>query len=128
MTGVSTRKPTLDGLTDVSDRFAVHVSNVRFDHVENLIVFDIMVTNKSDATIADPTLVLMENAGSLLNLRANNADNGKNDDSALWELKVPSGELGCERTTEPRTLTFRAEGSSKYVPYNVPLRIYGKQP
>jgi hypothetical protein len=122
--------PDLDKLTDISDRIVSHVTNVRYDHLGNLITFDVTITNKSATTIAGPILVVVTTSPKQqLELSADNADNSKLGDGAFWELRIPSEGLGCQHSTEPRTLSFHMkwndEDFTQYKPMDIPLRIYG---
>jgi hypothetical protein len=131
--GKAARVPTSDGLTDISERVVSHITNVQYDHLENLVAFDITVTNKSDKAVDGPMMIVATGARGKSVLAAGNADNGKEYDGALWELQIPRDGLSREHSTEPRTLTFHldiknAEVSGEYTPYEIPLRIYGRQP
>lgn len=122
------------GLTDISDRVATKVSNVRYDHLENLIAFDLTVTNKSESAIAAPLVIGVTGSGGQLDFIADNADNRKPGDGALWELEIPSAGLGCDQSSDPRTLSFRmsmnnkADGLGYYAGREIPLKVYGRTP
>jgi hypothetical protein len=124
--------PTTTGLVDISDRVVTRVSNVRYDHLENLIAFDLIVTNKSESVIAGPLVTVVTTSGDHLDFDPDNADNGKLGDGALWVLEIPPGGLGCEHSSYPRTLSFRmnmrneADGLGYYNQREIPLRIYGR--
>lgn len=130
----STPLLTLDGLIDISDKVVSHISNVRYDRLGNLVAFDITLTNKSETTFASPILLVVTNGSGQLELSADNSDNDKSGDGALWELQIPSDGLACEHSTEPRTLTFHVSSTvseddlANYKSFDVPLRIYGKLP
>ena len=130
--GKSTAVSTLDGLADISDSVVSHISNVRYDHLDNLVAFDITVTNKSAKTVDGPIVVVATSPRGKSVPAAGNADNGKEYGGALWELQIPSKGLECEHSTEPRTLTFhigsKSGEASGYMPYDIPMRIYGRQP
>jgi len=124
---------TTNGLTDISDKVVWHVSEVRYDHLSNLVAFDITVTNKSEATIGGPILVVLASDGGLPDLSADNADNGELGEGALWKLRTPSDGLECEQSTRPRTLTFRTFlrredvlADNKLL--SVALKVFGKPP
>ncbi len=131
---------TLDGLTDVSGMVACHISDVQYDHLDNLIAFDLMVTNKSKVDILGPILAVVTNpSGGRLQLSVDNADNGKVADGALWELQSPTDTLRPQHTTENRKLTVRLDtknldtkNDSNAKPANyvleIPLKIYGRLP
>jgi hypothetical protein len=122
--------PQIDALADITDRVVSHITNVRFDHLENLISFDLTVTNKSDTPVATPILVIVDDPSQNSGLSASNADNGKAANGAAWELRVSQDVLGCEHDTEPRTLSFHLRRTSNdwtdYPTLEVPIRIYGK--
>jgi hypothetical protein len=129
--GAST--PTAAGLMNISDKVVWHVSDVRYDRLGSLVTFDIMVTNKSEATIGGPILVVMTGSGGQAELSADNADNGKRGDGALWELQIPADGLRLEHRTAPRTLSFRTSvkpedivASNKLL--EIHLEIYGELP
>lgn len=117
--------PTLDGLVDISDKVVTHISNVRFDHLESLVAFDITVTNKSQTAIAGPIFVSAAVASLEPADFAGNADTASHDGRALWELRTSSDGLSCEHSTEPRTLIFRMVSKSGDE-LDIPLKIYGK--
>jgi hypothetical protein len=125
--GRPTKMPTLDGLSEISDKVVTHISNVRYDHLENLVAFDLTVTNKSQAAIAGPIVVGEAYPMGHLDSAAANADNTADSGSALWELQVPSGGLECEHATELRTLIFRLIARTDDE-LDIPLKIYGKLP
>ncbi len=125
--------PTAAGLMNISDKVVWHVSDVRYDRLGRLVAFDIMVTNKSEATIRGQILVVMTGSGGQAELSADNADNGKRGDGALWELQIPADGLRLEHSTAPRTLSFRTSvkpedivASNKLL--EIHLEIYGELP
>jgi hypothetical protein len=122
--------PTVEGLTDVSDRVASHITNIRFDHLENLIAFDLTVSNKSDAPVGVPILAAVTDSTKNLEISSYNADNGKGAGMSLWELQVSGDALASEHDTEPRTLSFRLDSTpddqTHYSPVDLLVRIYGK--
>jgi len=125
------RSLTLAGLIDMSDRLVSHIDNVRYDHRENLVAFDLTLANKSESTIGRPLLVVVTRPNGKLDFSADNADNGNLGDGALWEFQIPPDGLRFEQSTEPRTMIFRmqnrnADGLGYHKPRDVPLKIYGK--
>ena len=125
--GKTTMKPTLDGLSEITDRVVMHTSNVRYDRLEGLVAFDVTVTNKSQAAIAGPIVIAATGLIGNLEHAAGNPDNNAADNSVLWELQIPAEGLGCEHTTEPRTLTFHVT-SGNGDRLDIPLKVYGKLP
>lgn len=119
--------PTLDGLSEISARVVTHISNVRYDHLENQVAFDLTVTNKSQAVIGGPIVIGEVHPMGHGDSAAANADNMAGSGSALWELPVPSQGLECEHATEPRTLIFRLIARTDDE-LDIPLKIYGKLP
>ena len=127
------RSLTLAGLVDISDRLVSHISNVRYDHLESLVAFDLTLANKSEPTIGGPLLVVVTSPSGQFDFSADNADNGRLGDGALWEFQIPKDGLRLEQSTEPRTLTFRLHKRNRKElgyrkPRDVPLKIYGKLP
>lgn len=120
-------KPTLDGLSEISDRVVTHISNVRFDRLDSLVAFDLTVTNKAQASIAGPIVVGAADPTAHLEESAGNADNIGDRDGALWELTIPAEGLECEHSTELRTLIVRIN-SKDGDELDIPLKIYGKLP
>ena len=118
-------KPTVDGLTEISDRVVTHVNNVRYDQLEHLVAFDLTVSNKSPITIEGPIVVSVSNSIGPAKQLAGNPDNSDVGGISLWELQVPADGLGCEHSTEPRTLTFRMTSKNEDE-LDVPLKFYGK--
>jgi hypothetical protein len=125
--------PTTHGLMSIADRVVCHISDVKYDHLGNLVAFDITVTNKSEATIKGPILVVLKGKGGQPELSADNADNGKRGDGALWELQIPIDGLGTEHSTAPRTISLRASLKRKDIVaenelLEIPVEIYGRPP
>jgi hypothetical protein len=122
--------PTLDGLTDVTERCVVHVANVRFDHLGSLVAIDVTVTNKSIGTLSGPIrIALPPMKPGQLQVAADNADNGQTGAGALWELPLPNGNLAGEQSTDPRTLTFKVSTEqflklTEFAPF--PIQIYAR--
>jgi hypothetical protein len=121
---------TIDGLNDISDRVVSHTTNIRFDHLDNLITFDLTVTNKSGTPVGGPILAAVTSPNKNLELSANNADSGRSDGVAVWKLQVSHDVLACEHDTEPRTLSFRLDrdpdDATHYEALKLLVRIYGK--
>jgi len=125
---------SIDGLNDISDRVVWGIRNIRFDHLENLVAFDVVVTNKSETTFDSPMLVAVARSKGQATLAAYNADNGKPGEGALWQLQIPTEGLLPDRSTDQRTLSFRlhpktdAHTSSprmpEWVPKSIILRTY----
>jgi len=127
----SKRLPNIDGLTDISERIVAHISLARYDHLDHLLAFDLAVTNKAETTIQAPVLIEAGRPSGWLELSAENADNGKSGEGALWELDIPLGGLRCEQETQHRTLTFRinkrtGHTSAEYSGLDIPVRIFGR--
>jgi hypothetical protein len=128
--------PLRKGLTDISAEVVSHISNVRYDHLDRVIAFDLTVTNYSEATIANPLLVVMPSRTAPPELSAENGDEGRNGDletAAIWELQIPPAGLACGQSAESRTLIFRVNATTgntapPYRPFDVPLKFYGKLP
>lgn len=99
--------PRADGLADISDKVVVHISNARYDHVENLLAFDLTLANKGEGAILGPVLIEAGRPSGWLELSAENADNHKLGDGAVWELQISLDGLRCEQETQSRTLIFR---------------------
>ncbi len=108
------------------------ISNVRYDHLENLIAFDLTVTNKSEICHRRPLVAVVASPSGQLDFSADNSDNRELGDGALWELEIPSDGLGFEQSSDPRTLTFRMNvrneenGLGYYDGREIPLRIYSR--
>ena len=118
---------------DISSAVPVTITNFRYDHLENLITFDVTATNKSGYVIASPLIVrVMSSRDFPLDFIPDNSDNGESGNGALWELRIPDIGLDSEHSSYPRTLTFRmkmdvqAEGLGYYGEREIPLRIYGQ--
>ena len=131
--GENAAVPTLEGLTDVSNKVSFNVSDVRLDQLDDLAAFDLVVTNRSDTTLLSPVLVILASPSGQPEMSAYNADNGKLGDGALWELQLPSGRLAPGHSAEPRTLILRMkipvkDNLTTYQPAEIPLRIYAKLP
>jgi hypothetical protein len=131
--GGSARVSNLHGLTDVSERVVAHISNVRFDHLDNLVAFDIIVANKSEKSIGGPVFACLASSSEQLNFLADNADNQELGDGALWQIQIALEGLGYQQSSEPRTLIFRPnpkidDSALRYRVRDIPLRIYGKLP
>jgi hypothetical protein len=119
------------GLESISDKVVWHISDVRYDRLGSLLTFDITVTNKSVVPIAGPIMVVQSAGGAQAELSADNADNGKRGEGAAWELQSGVDALGVERSTEPRTLSFRTSVKPADIMENnmlleIPLEIYGR--
>jgi hypothetical protein len=135
---VSLRSPDEDipaiaaaGLERISDKVVWHISDVRYDRLGGLLTFDITVTNKSEVTIAGPIVVVQAAGGAQAELSADNADNEKHGEGAAWKLESAADALRVERSTEPRTLSFRTSVKPADIVGNntlleIPLEIYGK--
>lgn len=124
---------TTAGLSDISDRVVWHVSNVRYDHISNLVVFDITVANKSDASIQGPIVLVLASPSGQPEVSADNADNGELGEGALWKLRIPAQGLQCGHAASPRTLSFHTSVRGEdIVAQNklicVALKIYGRLP
>ena len=130
--GQGNNMPTVTGLEDISDKVVSKISNVRYDHLESLVAFDLTVTNKSDSVIAALLVTVVTSPSGQLDFAAENADNRELSNGALWELGIPSDGLGCEQSSDPRTLTFRMnmrneeDGLGYFNGRDIPLRIYGR--
>lgn len=128
-----TGTPLLKGLTDVSAKVVSHVTNVRYDHLDKLVAFDLTLTNNAELTIASPLFVVMAKPSVPPELSATNADNGELEEGAVWELHIPATGLACGHKAQSRTLIFRINAREGNVtppdgPFDVPLQFYGKLP
>ena len=125
--------PLPNGLTDISAKIASHITNVRFDRLDNEVAFDLTVTNHSEATIHRPLFVVMPINGAPPEVSPDNADNEGPEGGAVWELNVPLAGLVGGHSAESRTMIFRVNAkiggaSPLYKPWDVPLKFYGKFP
>jgi hypothetical protein len=122
---------TTDGLSDLSDKLIWHVSNIRYDHLSHLVIFDITITNQSEEDIVEPVLLELGKPSGQPELSADNADNGLLGEGALWRLRVPLDGLWREHNSATRTLSFRTSTKTEDIArenklINVALRVYGK--